>query len=141
VNSIICSILFRKSPDEVRLFLIDPKIVELKLYNGCPHLLTPVITEPKKAFQALQYCISEMERRYTFWMRWGSRHPRLQQEGQEGAGPAPALYRHRDRRVSPTDGHDGQEIAGVDPSRGWLPWPRDRQIPLWCWPRSGPRST
>ena len=65
VNSIICSILFRKSPDEVRLFLIDPKIVELKLYNGCRHLLTPVITEPKKAFQALQYCISEMERRYT----------------------------------------------------------------------------
>ena len=65
VNSIICSILFRKSPDEVRMFLIDPKIVELKLYNGCPHLLTPVITDPKKAFQALQYCISEMERRYT----------------------------------------------------------------------------
>ncbi len=65
VNSIICSILFRKSPDEVRLFLIDPKIVELKLYNGCSHLLTPVITDPKKAFQALQYCISEMERRYT----------------------------------------------------------------------------
>jgi DNA segregation ATPase FtsK/SpoIIIE, S-DNA-T family len=65
VNSIICSILFRKSPDEVRMFLIDPKIVELKLYNGCPHLLTPVITDPRKAFQALQYCISEMERRYT----------------------------------------------------------------------------
>ena len=65
VNSIICSILFRRSPDEVRLFLIDPKIVELKLYNGCPHLLTPVITDPRKAFQALQYCISEMERRYT----------------------------------------------------------------------------
>jgi S-DNA-T family DNA segregation ATPase FtsK/SpoIIIE len=65
VNSIICSILFRRSPEEVRLFLIDPKIVELKLYNGCPHLLTPVITDPKKAFQALQYCISEMERRYT----------------------------------------------------------------------------
>ncbi|HET6487520.1 MAG TPA: DNA translocase FtsK [Spirochaetia bacterium] len=65
VNTIICSILFRRSPEEVRLFLIDPKIVELKLYNGCPHLLTPVITEPRKAFQALQYCISEMERRYT----------------------------------------------------------------------------
>ena len=65
VNAIICSILFRRSPDEVRLFLIDPKIVELKQYNGCPHLLTPVITDPRKAFQALQYCISEMERRYT----------------------------------------------------------------------------
>jgi DNA segregation ATPase FtsK/SpoIIIE, S-DNA-T family len=65
VNAIICSILFRKSPDEVRLFLIDPKIVELKSYNGVPHLLTPVITDPRKAFQALTYCISEMERRYT----------------------------------------------------------------------------
>jgi S-DNA-T family DNA segregation ATPase FtsK/SpoIIIE len=73
VNSIICSILFRKSPDEVRLFLIDPKIVELKLYNGCPHLLTPVITEPKRAFQALQYCISEMERRYTLLDAMGVR--------------------------------------------------------------------
>jgi DNA segregation ATPase FtsK/SpoIIIE, S-DNA-T family len=65
VNALICSILFRRSPDEVRMFLIDPKIVELKLYNGAPHLLTPVITDPRKAFQALQYCIAEMERRYT----------------------------------------------------------------------------
>ena len=65
VNAIICSILFHKAPEEVRLFLIDPKIVELKAYNGVRHLLTPVITEPRKAFQALQYCISEMERRYT----------------------------------------------------------------------------
>jgi S-DNA-T family DNA segregation ATPase FtsK/SpoIIIE len=65
VNAVICSILFRKSPDEVRLFLIDPKIVELKSYNGIPHLFTPVITDPRRAFQALQYCISEMERRYT----------------------------------------------------------------------------
>ena len=65
VNSIICSILFGKKPEEARMLLIDPKIVELKLYNDIPHLLTPVITEPKKAFQALQYCICEMERRYS----------------------------------------------------------------------------
>ncbi len=64
VNSIILSLLYRKSWNEVRLLLIDPKIVELKLYNGIPHLLTPVVTEPKRAFQALQYCICEMERRY-----------------------------------------------------------------------------
>jgi S-DNA-T family DNA segregation ATPase FtsK/SpoIIIE len=64
VNSMILSILYRKPPFECRLLLIDPKIVELKLYNDIPHLLTPVITEPKKAFQALQYCIYEMERRY-----------------------------------------------------------------------------
>lgn len=64
VNSLILSILFKRSPQEVRMILIDPKIVELKLYNDIPHLLTPVITEPKKAFQALQYCLCEMERRY-----------------------------------------------------------------------------
>jgi S-DNA-T family DNA segregation ATPase FtsK/SpoIIIE len=64
VNSIICSLLFSRSPEEVRLLLIDPKIVELKYFNDIPHLLTPVITEPKKAYQALQYCIAEMERRY-----------------------------------------------------------------------------
>ncbi|MDR1212231.1 MAG: DNA translocase FtsK [Spirochaetaceae bacterium] len=64
VNSMILSILYQLPPQECRLILIDPKIVELKLYNDIPHLLTPVITEPKKAFQALQYCIYEMERRY-----------------------------------------------------------------------------
>ncbi len=65
VNSIICSILYRRSPQEVKMILIDPKIVELKFYNDIPHLLTPVVTDPKRAFQALQYCIYEMERRYT----------------------------------------------------------------------------
>jgi len=65
VNSMILSILYQLNPAECRLILIDPKIVELKLYNDIPHLLTPVITEPKKAFQALQYCIYEMERRYS----------------------------------------------------------------------------
>ena len=65
VNSIILSILYKRTPEEVKLMLIDPKIVELKLYNDIPHLMTPVVTEAKKAFQALQYCICEMERRYS----------------------------------------------------------------------------
>ena len=73
VNSIILSILYKRSFNEVKLILIDPKIVELKLYNGIPHLLTPVITEPKKAFQALQYCICEMERRYSLLDAMGVR--------------------------------------------------------------------
>jgi S-DNA-T family DNA segregation ATPase FtsK/SpoIIIE len=73
VNSMILSILYQKSPAEVRLILIDPKIVELKLYNDIPHLLTPVITEPKRAFQALQYCIYEMERRYALLDSMGVR--------------------------------------------------------------------
>lgn len=64
VNAIILSILYKRSPEDVRLILIDPKIVELKLYNDIGHLLSPVITEPKRAFQSLQYCLCEMERRY-----------------------------------------------------------------------------
>jgi len=65
VNSFISSILYKKSPQEVKLLLIDPKIVELKIYNDIPHLLTPVITDPRRSYQALQYCIYEMERRYS----------------------------------------------------------------------------
>ncbi len=64
VNSMILSILYKRSPSDVKMILIDPKVVELKLYNHIPHLLTPVITESKKAMQALQYCLCEMERRY-----------------------------------------------------------------------------
>ncbi|MBQ6673358.1 MAG: DNA translocase FtsK, partial [Spirochaetia bacterium] len=64
VNSLISTILYRKRPEEVKMILVDPKVVELKIYNDVPHLLTPVITEPKKALQALQYCIDEMEKRY-----------------------------------------------------------------------------
>jgi S-DNA-T family DNA segregation ATPase FtsK/SpoIIIE len=64
VNSMICSILYRRSPKEVRLILVDPKIVELNVYNGIPHLLTPVITDPKKTLKAFDFCLYEMDRRY-----------------------------------------------------------------------------
>ncbi|MCR5725057.1 MAG: DNA translocase FtsK [Treponema sp.] len=64
VNTMILSILYKRSPQDVKLIMIDPKIVELKLYNDIPHLLTPVITDSKRAFQSLQYCLCEMERRY-----------------------------------------------------------------------------
>ncbi len=64
VNSMICSILYRRSPKEVRLILVDPKIVELSIYNGIPHLLTPVIHDPKKTLKAFDFCLYEMDRRY-----------------------------------------------------------------------------
>ena len=64
INTIIMSILFRAYPHEVKLLLIDPKVVELSIYNGIPHLLIPVITEPKKAASALGWAVEEMERRY-----------------------------------------------------------------------------
>jgi S-DNA-T family DNA segregation ATPase FtsK/SpoIIIE len=73
VNSIIMSILFRSSPEDVKLILIDPKVVELAEYNGIPHLLMPVVTEPRKAAGALASAVGEMERRYHLFAENGVR--------------------------------------------------------------------
>ncbi|HZJ88804.1 MAG TPA: DNA translocase FtsK [Sphaerochaeta sp.] len=64
INSLICSILYTRSSREVRMILVDPKIVELNVYNGIPHLLTPVITDSKRAIKALDFALYEMDRRY-----------------------------------------------------------------------------
>ncbi len=64
INGIICSILMRAKPDEVKLVMIDPKVVELSVYNGVPHLMCPVVSDPKKAAVALAKMVAEMERRY-----------------------------------------------------------------------------
>jgi S-DNA-T family DNA segregation ATPase FtsK/SpoIIIE len=64
IHNVIISLLYRNSPDQLRFILVDPKRVELTMYNGTPHLLTPVITQAKKAIQALSWAVKEMERRY-----------------------------------------------------------------------------
>lgn len=64
INSIITSILYKSSPDEVKLLMVDPKVVELGIYNGIPHLIVPVVTDPKKAASALAWAVSEMLKRY-----------------------------------------------------------------------------
>lgn len=64
VNAMILSLLYRLSPDECRLIMIDPKVLELSIYDGIPHLLTPVVTEPPKAVNALKWVVREMDRRY-----------------------------------------------------------------------------
>lgn len=64
INTIIMSLLYKSSPEDVKLLLIDPKVVELSVYNGIPHLLIPVVTDPKKSAFALNWAVGEMERRY-----------------------------------------------------------------------------
>jgi len=67
INTLIMSILYKATPDEVKLIMIDPKVVELSVYNGIPHLLIPVVTDPKKAAGALNWAVAEMTRRYQFF--------------------------------------------------------------------------
>ena len=73
MNSIIISLLYKASPDDVKLIMIDPKMVELGIYNGIPHLLIPVVTDPKKAAGSLQWAVTEMMRRYKYMSDAGVR--------------------------------------------------------------------
>ena len=88
INAMICSILFKATPEEVRFLMIDPKMLELSDYEGIPHLLLPVVTNPKKAAAALKWLVEEMERRYTVLAEKGVRniehyHQRMEKELKE----------------------------------------------------------
>ena len=74
INSIIASLLYRFSPDQLRFVMIDPKVVELQLYNALPHLVVPVVTDPKKVILALRWVVNEMEKRYKIFARVGVRN-------------------------------------------------------------------
>ncbi|MCL1807317.1 MAG: DNA translocase FtsK [Oscillospiraceae bacterium] len=73
MNTLITSMLYKASPDELRFIMVDPKMVELGVYNGIPHLLSPVVTDPKRAAEALEWAVTEMDRRYNLLMQRGKR--------------------------------------------------------------------
>src|SRR6185312_3981787 len=74
INAIISSLLYRFSPDQVRFVMIDPKVVELQHYNTLPHLVVPVVTDPKKVILALRWVVNEMEKRYQIFAKVGVRN-------------------------------------------------------------------
>ena len=73
INTLIMSVLYKANPDEVKLIMVDPKVVELSVYNGIPHLMIPVVTDPKKAAGALNWGVAEMERRYQLFAEYNVR--------------------------------------------------------------------
>ncbi|HWP43442.1 MAG TPA: DNA translocase FtsK, partial [Blastocatellia bacterium] len=104
LNAIICSILYKASPDEVKFIMVDPKRVELGLYEGIPHLLTPIVTDPKRAANALKWAVNEMENRYRELAKLGVRnieqfnrevreltHPTLSDENPQVPKPLPYI--------------------------------------------------
>ena len=92
INAIIISILFRATPDEVKLILIDPKMVELNVYNGIPHLMVPVVTDPKKAASALDWAVAEMTRRYKLFSERGAKNIQsYNRKLEDGEKPLPQI--------------------------------------------------
>jgi S-DNA-T family DNA segregation ATPase FtsK/SpoIIIE len=105
INTMICSILYKATPDEVKMLMIDPKRLELSLYEGIPHLLYPVVTDPKKAYLVLRWAVDEMERRYTKLAEKGVRdidryNQKVGEELKNG------------NRVTPTVDYDEEEPDG-----------------------------
>ena len=95
INTIITSIIYKSKPSEVKFVMIDPKVVELSVYNGIPHLLIPVVTDPKKAAGALSWAVQEMENRYSLFAEKGVRdlkgYNQIIERKQKGVGKLPKI--------------------------------------------------
>ena len=110
INSIIASIVYRKSPKDLRLLMVDPKVVELKVFNTLPHMLIPVVTEPKKVPSALKWLLGEMEQRYQIFAKVGVRNIagyNSRKKPAAGAGPT---------SIVPAETPDQPTLEGVVPA-------------------------
>ena len=110
INSIVASILYSKSPKDLRLIMVDPKVVELKIFNSLPHMLIPVVTEPKKVPGALKWLLSEMEQRYQIFAKVNVRNIVGFNSRKKNATPPPADAQGALDGVDPLAADDGLEI-------------------------------
>jgi S-DNA-T family DNA segregation ATPase FtsK/SpoIIIE len=103
INTMILSILYKMTPEECRLIMIDPKMLELSVYDGIPHLLTPVVTDPKKAVVALKWTVREMEQRYKNMSKMGVRNIDGFNAKVEQAAKGRSDHPHGADRIRPRD--------------------------------------
>jgi S-DNA-T family DNA segregation ATPase FtsK/SpoIIIE len=123
INAVILSLVYKASAEDVRLIMVDPKMLELSVYEGIPHLLTPVVTDMKEAANALRWCVGEMERRYKLMAALGVRniggYNRKVADAIEAGTPLPdPTYRLADDAVPEFDEHGNPQI----PTLGKLPY-------------------
>ncbi len=125
INAIIASILFRFSPDDLRFVMIDPKVVEMQMYNALPHLVMPVVTDPKKVLLALRWVVNEMETRYKIFAKVGVRNVTG-----FNARPKPKSQRELDLEKGPEETADSNtnSSTGEDAAATSISVPRDDDL-------------
>lgn len=135
INSIIASMLFKFGPDELRFIMVDPKVVEMQMYNRLPHLVVPVVTDPKKTVAALKWVVNEMEKRYRIFAREGVRNfdafnnrPR-KDKPTPPASPTNALVGDEDAAPGDDAGEDSSTTNTTSPDPAV---PASHQPPAWA---------
>lgn len=129
INSIIASMLFKFGPDELRFIMVDPKVVEMQMYNRLPHLVVPVVTDPKKTVAALKWVVNEMEKRYRIFAKEGVRNFDSFNNRPKKDKPAPAAVEEEPEEESEeeTDETEAEETPALDPNI-----PASHQAPPWA---------
>jgi S-DNA-T family DNA segregation ATPase FtsK/SpoIIIE len=120
LNAMICSILLKAAPDEVKFLMIDPKRLELSAYEGIPHLLHPVVVNPKDASQVLRWAVFEMERRYRIISEVGAKN--IEKFNKLAEAAFPGKGEDARRRPEPEEGEDGDGAAAGRSTQGKMPY-------------------
>lgn len=128
INSIIASMLFKFGPDELRFIMVDPKVVEMQMYNRLPHLVVPVVTDPKKTVAALKWVVNEMEKRYRIFAKEGVRNFDSFNSRPKKDKPAPAPVEEEPEEEETEDASETEETPSLlDPNI-----PASHQAPPWA---------